>query len=254
MSVDQQMKATARHSRIRGLFLFLLLLAVSQPANSRHRFHQDQDSTSAKTQRRHEHSKLYKGRGAGNLRELAARAKAGDELFSSQVCSMTVGMEYPPLFNLLNFLRGLSCDADAVVSGVIKDKASFLTDDEQYVFTDYTLTIEEVFKDDLASPIEMHTDIVVTRPCGTITLDGRKVGVTDVVMSSFDLGSRYVLLLKKVPEAGTYSALTSHSGFELRDSKVLKTTEVYLGMEADDDASGFLTALRIAAGSCSKKK
>lgn len=254
MSVNQQMKATARYSRMRGLFLFLLLLAVSQPANSRQRLLQDQDLTSAKTQRRLEHSKLYNGRGTGNLRELAARAKVGDELFSSQACAMTMGLQYPPLFNLFDFLRGISCDADAVVSGAIKDKASFLTDDEQYVFTDYTLTVEEVIKDDLESPIEMHGDIVVTRPCGTITLDGRKVGVTDVVMKLLDKDGRYVLLLKKVRDAGTYSALTSHSGFELRDGRVIKTTEAYLGMETDDDASGFLTALRIAAGSCSKKK
>ena len=178
----------------------------------------------------------------------------GDEIFSSQVCSMTVGLPYPPLFNLFDFLKGISCEADAVVSGVIKDKASFLTDDEQYVFTDYTLTVEEVFKDDLTSPIEMHGDIIVTRPCGAITIDGRKVGVTDVVMKSLDKDGRYVLLLKRVPDAGTYSALSSHSGFELRDGRVIKTTEVYIGMETEDDASGFLTALRIAAGSCSKKK
>lgn len=248
------MKARAMGNRMRRVFLVLLLLASSEPADSKHRFRQDQDLTSTKTQRRNEHSKLYKGYGSGNLRKLAAQARVGDEVFSSQVCSMTMGMPYPPLFNLFDFLKGLSCDADAVVSGVIKDKASFLTDDEQYVFTDYTLTIEEVFKDDFASPIEMHSDIVVTRPCGTITLDGRKVGVTDVVMSSFDRGSRYVLLLKRVPDAGTYSALSSHSGFELREGHVLKTTKVYLGMESEDDASGFLTALRIAAAPCSKKQ
>ena len=248
------MKTGSMGNRMRGVFLGLLLLVLSQPADSSHCLAQDQDSTNTTTQRRHEHSNLYKGRGTGNLRRLAAKAKVGDELFSSQVCSMTVGLPYPPLFNLFDFLRGLSCEADAVVSGVIKDKASFLTDDEQYVFTDYTLTIEEVFKDDLVSPLEMRSDIVVTRPCGTITLDGRKVGVTDVTVSSFDLGSRYVLLLKRVPDAGTYSALTSQSGFELRDGKVLKTTEVYLGMESKDDASGFLTALRIAAGSCAKKQ
>jgi hypothetical protein len=248
------MKVSTISNRVRLVILVLLLLASTQPTHARQRVAQDHNSPDAKNQRRHEHSKLYAGRGTGNLRKLAAEAEVGDEIFSSQVCSMTVGLPYPPLFNLFDFLKGISCEADAVVSGVIKDKASFLTDDEQYVFTDYTLTVEEVFKDDLTSPIEMHSEIVVTRPCGTITIDGRKVGVTDVVMKSLEKDGRYVLLLKRVPDAGTYSALTSHSGFELRDGRVIKATEVHLGMETEDDASGFLTALRIAAGSCSKKK
>jgi len=249
-----KMKARAMGNRMRGIFSVLLLLASSQPADSNDRSHQDQDLTSAKTQRRNEHSKIYKGYGSENLRKLAAQAKVGDEVFLSQVCAMSGGMPDAPPFILFNFLRDLSCDVDAVVSGVIKDRTSFLTDDEQYVFTDYTLTIEEVFKDDSASPIEVHSDIVVTRPCGTITLDGRKVVVTSVTLNSFDQGSRYVLFLTRVPDAGTYSALNSPSGFELRDGHVLKTTEVFLGMESENDASSFLTALRIAAGSCSKKQ
>jgi hypothetical protein len=230
------------------MFVVLLLLGLTRTADSNYRFHQDQGPTQAQIQRRQEHSNLYNGHGSFNLRELAAKTKPGEEVFVSQVCSMTAVMPDAPPFDLFSFLSGLSCNADAIVIGVIRDKASFLTDDDRYVFTDYTLTVDEVLKDDSVFPIELRSDIVVTRPCGTITLEGRTVRVTDVAVASFEQGRRYVLLLKRIPNAGTYGALSSQSGFELRDGQVLKTTEVFLGMESQNGEADFLSKLRIAAG------
>jgi hypothetical protein len=155
--------------RIRSVVLFLL--ALSQLGTTSHPLYQEQYWTrKSQIHRRNEHNELYRGYGSANLRELAAKAKEGEEVSLSQVCAMTVEMPDAPSFSLYNFLVGLACQADAIVSGVIIDQASFLTEDERYVFTDYTLKVDEIFKDDLAAPIEPHREIVFTRSCGTIIL------------------------------------------------------------------------------------
>ena len=68
---------------------------------------------------------------------------------------MTVGTGLPggsPGFTPPTFserITNLSCDADAIVVGEVTSKSSQLTEDQDFIFTDYELKVEEVIKNNL---------------------------------------------------------------------------------------------------------
>src|SRR5207253_2143463 len=84
-----------------------------------------------------------------------------------------------PLMTSTQYLKILSCKADAVVIGQIKNKTAHMTDDEEYIYSEYPLMVAEVLKNNPSAPIQVEKVIEVTRPGGIIELDGRRIRVED---------------------------------------------------------------------------
>ena len=112
-------------------------------------------------------------------------------------------------------IRQLYCEADAIVTGTIKSKASQLTEDETFTFTTYQMSINQVFKSAVSSPIFPGGSIEVTRPGGAILLDGRVIRVRDESFPRLDVNESYLLFLKLVPSTGSYRAFRRASDFEI---------------------------------------
>ncbi len=110
-------------------------------------------------------SERYEYRKEQKLREIGWKGKdiqvmtgIGDKIISSSA----------PPFNLEEFIRDMTCDSDAILVGQVKSKVSQLTENEEFTFTDYEVTVEDVIKNNASSPTNAQSNITVTRPGGMI--------------------------------------------------------------------------------------
>lgn len=175
------------------------------------------------TDSQREHSKLYKGFGTGKkLKDVAVEIRCGVKV--KRNTPLPVG-EPGPASTFSEFLRGLACNADAVVVGVVKDKASQLTEDGDFVFTDYQLGVEEVLKDNASAHLMPNISITLTQPGGRVRLGGYIIEAEDASFRSLIIGGRYTLFLKFIPSTGAYASLNSVSSYELTDKAKAQTEE-----------------------------
>lgn len=196
-----------------------------------------------------EHSKLYKDyKGNGKLLDLLNK----EENNASNELIITV---MPPLPELSpggrpssseSFLNNLASSADAVVIGTVTNKASQLTENGAFVFTDYDVALEEVLKSNGSNNIQSQSSIVITRPGGRILLEGRVVTTRDRSFKPLAIGGRYLLFLKYIPATGAYHAVNNKSSFELVDKGVKPLSEAPDAPRINKDAASFISDVRIA--------
>src|SRR5262245_29396102 len=70
----------------------------------------------------------------------------------------------PNQSSAVDFLRELACRSDAVILGTVKSKTSQLTSEEDFVFTDYEMNVNEVLKS--SQPLQPQSTVTVTYPGG----------------------------------------------------------------------------------------
>lgn len=184
------------------------------------------------TDKQKEHSKLYKSYGRGKkLREMKGEGEVG---YRVGVPLQTITPGPPPSY--YQFISKLVCDADAVVIAEVKNKTSLLTDTEDFIFTDYELSVSEVLKDNSNAHISPNDVITTTRPGGTVQLnDGRTATIQLDSVPPFKVGSKYLLFLQYLPATGAYKAFTSEGSYELRGKKFSKVTQESLRKELDEE-------------------
>jgi hypothetical protein len=78
----------------------------------------------------------------------------------------------------------------------VKNKSSQLTEDVDFVFTDYELTIEEVLKDNEYAHWLPNIGFTLTQPGGKVRLDGYVIEAEDALFRPLVIGERYALFLK----------------------------------------------------------
>ncbi|MGH9878947.1 MAG: hypothetical protein ACRD5H_15060 [Nitrososphaerales archaeon] len=175
--------------------------------------------TGVLTEKQRHHRKLYKEyRRDKKIPELATER--------SFDFGITIGTPIPgglpgvsqPTFS--ERITTLTCDADAVVVGAVKNKTSQLTEDEDFIFTDYEIIVEEVVKNNASDPIALNTEITVSNPGGKIQLNNRIVDARDLSFPPLVIGERYLLLLKSTSISGGYKAVNKESRFHLTNGSV----------------------------------
>ena len=143
-------------------------------------------------------------------------------------------------------LQKRGCDADAIILATIKSEASFLTEDEAFLYTNHKVMIEDVLKDNSASPLRTDDTVTVMRTGGTITLHGKKVSAVDKNALPMQLNKRYLLFLTYLPEKDSYVA--DNISYLLENNKIVKTTteQGYKEEETGSDAALLLQKVRAA--------
>jgi hypothetical protein len=162
-----------------------------------------------KTKRQQEHGKLFNGYGSKKLAELYD--KGSGEITTEIGPGMTMIFPNAPPFDRQRFLQEIGCDADAVLIGETKGKTSQLTENEDFVFTDYDVKVNQILKNNVRSPINIENNIVVTRIGGKIRYRGRIFTALDQNFRPFKLNSLYLLYLKYIPETDSYRAFPNGS-------------------------------------------
>jgi hypothetical protein len=175
--------------------------------------------TGVLTEKQKHHSKLYKEyRSDKKIPEQAAETNFDFGMtWGTGLPSGQPGVT-PPTFS--ERITNLSCDADAIVAGEVTSKSSQLTEDQDFIFTDYELKVEEVIKNNASDQITPKAEITVTGPGGKIQINNRIVEAIDLSLPPLIVGERYLLFLKSTSIAGGYKAVNKESCFHLTGDSV----------------------------------
>jgi hypothetical protein len=137
---------------------------------------------------------------------------------------------------LTSFVHKLVCSSSVVVRARIVQQQAFVTDTDDWVFTNYGARIQDVLVPTRTS-ISTNDEIVVTRSGGELTLYGHHVTVMDVSALPLQVGKEYLLFLKPVPGSDSLQVVDAGGAFELSDETARKTTQIQLGFGADGPVS-----------------
>jgi hypothetical protein len=190
---------------------------------------------------------VYQGsRQFQNLRKVA-RESTGDIYMVGELRYKFVVISPPPLPIQLN---RMACDADAVVVGTIKSKASQLTEDETSIFTEHQMIVEEVLKDNAAAPIQKGSDIRVARIGGTLRLNNINITFLDKEFKPLTVGNRYLLFLQFLSDKNSYTASESQGSFLLVGNEAITLTGEQLteALAREKNATSLIAGVRAAAG------
>jgi hypothetical protein len=204
------------------------------------------------TGRQKKHAKLFKGYDA--TRKGKKLSDLPSETGEVNVQLMVGDKPLPRSVNLSEYLQKSACAADAVVIGTVSSKASQLTEDGSFTFTDYELNVEEVLKDNPAAPLHANDIVTITRAGGAVKLNGRTLRATDYAEKPLEVNGRFVLFLKYLPETGAYRPYTGNVGddsFQLRGGKILQVSDevLPLGAHRPTDVAPFLAEVHSAVSS-----
>jgi hypothetical protein len=192
------------------------------------------------TEKQKQHAKLFKHSGP-KLRDIVESQPGDIEVVDTVGYSIRLPKEIPakPVF------QSAVCNADAVVAGTILSKSSQLTEQENFVFTDYEVKVEEIIKNNSPSPIQTNT-ITATRDGGAVQLGNRTYRATKEDFEPPMIGHQYLFFLKFIPSTGSYLAY-GNGTFQLDDSKILAlgpASRKELAHSPANDSSSFLTEIR----------
>lgn len=109
--------------------------------------------------------------------------------------------------------------SDLVVVGEITNAEAFLSGDKTNVYSEFTLRVEEIFKNNSQVQIPSGSSIVAERQIGAVRFpSGRIQRYKTHRQGAPQTGKRYVLFLKRDNQAPDFSILT---GYELRAGRVI---------------------------------
>jgi hypothetical protein len=180
-----------------------------------------------------EHSKLYRRyTGIGDLRSISATSTKDVEVVSG----LPQKIYYPNARrrNLDQSIAEIAEKSNLVVIATVSEQKSFLTAEGTFVFTDYSMTVDQVIKNNLPRPISVSSQLIVTRPGGTIRLNGHVVHAVDESLDPFQLGKRYLLFLEYISRTGGYEAFAADGAFLVDHNRTVKLTKEKLPSELED--------------------
>lgn len=160
------------------------------------------------------HRKLFKHPGP-KLLDMAVK-RAGDievQVDSGDVIILPESTAKPPI------LLSAVCHADAVVIGTLNSKSAQLTEDENFIFTDYEMAVEEVIKNNPSAFIQLNNSLTIVRSGGAVQINGRVFRAKREDFKPPVLGKRYLFFLKFIPETGAYLAY-GNGTFQLDENKI----------------------------------
>lgn len=139
--------------------------------------------------------------------------------------------------------------SDAVVLGTVVKAQPYLTESKTSLYTEFTVNIEEVLKNDAGGSLFAGIPLVVDREGGALRLPGDRVVRYEVGGTGRlpRAGKTYVFFLKRAHEGADWSIL---SGYELRGARILP---LQLPSRYDGaDRTAFLSDLRAALSGLNK--
>jgi hypothetical protein len=144
-----------------------------------------------------------------------------------------------------SYFGRLVTESDAVIRGKVKHKASQITGDDAFIFTDYEIEITEILKNNAAAELDTGSTITVTRPGGKVVVDGIIVKATDESFALLPADNRELLLfLRYIPETGTYKATRNTGSFVLDGSSIRPLTGAHYPPGVLRDGPSILQILR----------
>jgi len=183
------------------------------------------------TDRQRQHAKLFKSFGVGT--------KIIDLLKTQEEVSIVKGLpsqgDVPesPRYSLPDFLQVATCDAEAILTGIVIAQSSQLTAEGDFVFTDYTIAVESVLKNFEGASISERSNVVISRAGGAVLINGHLVTAVDRSAKLLNSGDKYLFFLKNIRSTGAFTTTRGTSLISGSYGKLSRLTE--------DTANDYLT-------------
>jgi hypothetical protein len=187
-------------------------------------------------------------RSDGGLTSLATKAKNEGHMIVQTV--VTVGLKGRPRQEEAakepkTFFEELTRTSDVVIRGRVTKKASQVTENDGFLFTDYDVAVLEVLKDNAAAPLTPNATITVTRQGGKVLLDGVIIIAIDKNVLPLPMNDHEVVLfLKYLSQTGAYRAMEYCVAYELEETSVKPLTQAKLPAGVIQDKDAFLETIR----------
>lgn len=171
------------------------------------------------TQRQRVHSRLFNGfrQNEERISDLIAPYKGKRIVYGISI-SYRMTQEFDNTETPEILIGKLTGESDAVVRGRVADSTSGITDDGNFVFTDYSVIVNEVLKNNEKAPLTSGTTITVTFPGGKVLIDDVIVKTSSNAFGPLPVSSHVVLFLSFLPETGDYKITRYNGAFELDGS------------------------------------
>jgi hypothetical protein len=139
-------------------------------------------------------------------------------------------------------------ESNVIVMGGITEANAYLSEDKNGVYSEFTVCLDAVLKDDSSIPLKPGDEIVLERDGGRVRYPSGKVGQFSIIGFGMpQVGRRYVLFLTRNQPEGAFHLLT---GYELREGRVFplddSTGVVHFEIYDNANADAFLKELRTA--------
>ena len=121
---------------------------------------------------------------------------------------------------LAHVLKALTCEADAVFSGFVSQAASFPTENGELLFTDYQVTVGDVFSSRNESELAAASTTVVTQVGGAMELEGGTISTTLPGYPDLKPSREYVFFGRLLPRTKTYHLATPGQVWEVQAGRV----------------------------------
>jgi hypothetical protein len=155
------------------------------------------------------------------IREIVEQAKGHTKIVGLMVAP-GLGPAYTEPETPENYFGELTRSSNAVIRGRVIKGAPYITEDEGFVVTDYSVEVTEILKNNAIDPLEIGSIIIVTRPGGKVVSSGIVVKASDRSFEPLPQnGNDLVLFLQYIPEARSYKA-TNYSGSFALDGLTLR--------------------------------
>jgi hypothetical protein len=141
-------------------------------------------------------------------------------------------------------LKSLTCEADAVFTGFVQKGESFPTETGQMLFTDYQVTVGDVFRTRRGAQMAAASTAVVTQVGGGVKVDGTMISATLASYPPLTPGQEYVFFAQFLPRTKSYHPAEGGRAWPVRRGRV---KPFWLFGAAEDDLSvlaSHLTAVR----------
>jgi hypothetical protein len=115
--------------------------------------------------------------------------------------------------------------SDIAVLGLVTSMQPHLSSDHTHIYTEITLSLEEVFKSPRNQRLKANQSVVIDTIGGAITMPSGQTARDNTridFLGKTRVGNRYVLFAKKIHHK---KDLTLIRGYELRDGQVFRLTE-----------------------------
>jgi hypothetical protein len=152
----------------------------------------------------------------------------------------------------VHWAEGLSAipvdKSDIIVIGNVTDARAYMTHSKTHVYSEFTIQVVEVIKDDTNNPIKINSSIDVDRIGGRVHFSSGRVGQYFIVGQHMpEVGKQYLLFITKSDESRDDDILT---GYEIRDGVIYPLDNPGTGhpitIREGSDATSFLNEVRAA--------
>lgn len=147
--------------------------------------------------------------------------------------------------------QSMVCDADLIIMGVPMRRTTQITEAGDYIFTDYEVIAGDIIRDTFTT-VHSGSIVTVTRPGGSVILNGKRYQVLDRSFSRLEEGKTYLLFLKFYADGSTYQPASKYGTFLVDGTRLNPgangTTPYWL--EGMEDSALFISNLRSVGSAC----